>query len=94
MYTKADPGDTSKRTLKLDDIQAVLDIYPLAKDPHVCPAIGEAVKLTTSSGGCHCAIDSTGSGLGAVWSGLALLVGVAVLRTRARTRTATRTSTG
>jgi hypothetical protein len=89
MYTKADPGDTSKRTLKPDDIQAVLDIYPLAKNPHVCPAVGEAVKLTTSSGGCGCTVDSTGGGLGAVWSGLALLVGVAMLRTRTRTRTRT-----
>jgi hypothetical protein len=84
MYTKADAGDTSKRTLKPDDIQAVLDIYPAAKDPHVCPAIGEAVKLTTTSGGCHCAVDST-SNVAGVAPVLAFLLGVALRRTRTRT---------
>jgi hypothetical protein len=88
MYTKAEPGDTTKRMLKDDDIHAVLDIYPLAKDPHVCPAVGEAVKLTTSSGGCHCAIDST-AGAAGVLPVLALLLGVAMRRTRTRTRTRT-----
>ena len=88
MFTKADPGDTSKRTLKPDDVQAVLDIYPLAKNPHLCPAVGETVKLTTSSGGCHCAIDSTSSA-GGVLPVLGLLVGVALRRTRTKTKTKT-----
>jgi MYXO-CTERM domain-containing protein len=84
MYTKADPGDTSKRTLKPDDIQAVLDIYPMAKDPHVCPPVGQTVTLSTSSGGCHCAVGGKAGAAGVV-PVLALLLGVA-LRGRRRAR--------
>ena len=84
MYTKADPGDISKRTLKPDDVQAVLDIYPLAKDPHLCPAVGDVVKLPTTGGGCQCALDSTSGAAGLV-PALALLAGVALRRTRTRT---------
>ncbi len=83
MFTKADPGDTSKRTLKPDDTQAVLDIYPLNKDPHLCPAVGEVVKLGSSGGGCHCAVDSS-SGAAGVAPVLALLAGVAMRRRRRR----------
>jgi MYXO-CTERM domain-containing protein len=86
MFTKADPGDISKRTLKPDDIQAVLDIYPTAKNPHACPAVGDAVKLPTTGGGCQCALDST-SGAAALVPALALLAVVALRRTRTRTRT-------
>jgi hypothetical protein len=37
MFASAIPGDTSKRTLKPDDINAVCSIYPVASDPMICP---------------------------------------------------------
>jgi hypothetical protein len=37
MFASAIPGDTEKRTLAPDDIQAVCDIYPIADDPKRCP---------------------------------------------------------
>lgn len=77
MYVTSAPGDISKRTLKPDDIQAVLDIYPLAKDPHVCPPIGTNVSLATSNTGCQCAVDASPGTAGAL-PGLALLLGLAL----------------
>lgn len=84
MYTKAEPGDVSKRTLKPDDIQAVLDIYPPSKDPHVCPPIGTNVTLATMNNGCRCAVDGTPGAAGAL-PVLGLLLTVA-LRGRRRGR--------
>lgn len=84
MYTKAEPGDISKRTLKPDDIQAVLDIYPPTKDPRVCPPIGTNVTLATTNTGCHCAVDGTPGAAGAL-PVLGLLLAVA-MRARRRPR--------
>ena len=89
MYTQSEPGDISKRTLKPDDIQAVLDIYPLSKDPHVCPPIGTNVSLATSNDGCHCAVDASAGPAGAL-PVLALLLGVAVRGRRSNKRQDTR----
>jgi hypothetical protein len=47
MYNFQDPGETKKETLSDDDIQAICDIYPTAKDPGTCAPVG-----STSSGGC------------------------------------------
>lgn len=92
MYTQAEPGDISKRTLKPDDIQAVLDIYPLANDPHVCPPSGTNVSLATSNDGCHCAVDGAPSAAGAL-PVLALLLGVAVRGRRSNKRQDARNAT-
>jgi MYXO-CTERM domain-containing protein len=84
MYTKADAGDISKRTLKPDDIQAVLDIYPASQDPHLCLAVGEVVSLSTPGSGCQCAVDSSSSGAGAALPTLALLGALLGRRRRRR----------
>jgi len=87
MYTKADPGDVSKRTLKPNDIQAVLDIYPTSADPHLCLAVGQVVSLSTaSSSGCHCAVDSSSGAPGAGPPALALVVALVVRARRRRPR--------
>jgi MYXO-CTERM domain-containing protein len=52
MYTKADFGDLSKRSLEPDDQAAACDIYPAAADPG-CPG--------PSSAGCGCTVEP-GSG--------------------------------
>jgi hypothetical protein len=83
MYTKADPGDLSKRTLAPDDQQAVCDIYPAAQAINYCPVPG------AGQGGCSC--HAGGNGGGASDLGAAALafvfVGLGVALARARTRT-------
>jgi MYXO-CTERM domain-containing protein len=86
MYTNANPGDISKRTLKPDDIQAVLDIYPLSNDPHFCPAIGQDVSLSVPSSGCHCALDSSSGAPRASEAALPALALLAAVVVRARRR--------
>lgn len=50
MYVSADPGDTTKRSLEPDDLQAVCDTYPRGRpDPLVC------ASRRDSSGGCSVA---------------------------------------
>src|SRR4029077_3711580 len=86
MYTKADSGDLTKRTLAPDDTQAVCDIYPATQDPHICPAVGEVVPSSGGGGGCSCMIDPSSVapiGTAATWlPALALLVSFAARRRR------------
>jgi MYXO-CTERM domain-containing protein len=70
MYTKADFGDLSKRTLETDDKNAACDIYPAAKDPG-CPS---------PSSGCGCTV-APGSGPLA-----AILLAASLLATMGRRR--------
>jgi hypothetical protein len=51
MYNFQDPGETKKQTLSPDDIQAICEIYPIAKDPGTCSPVGQ------DSGGC-CSVAS------------------------------------
>jgi hypothetical protein len=48
MYNFQAPGETKKETLSDDDIQAICEIYPTAKDPGTCSHVG------STSAGCHC----------------------------------------
>jgi hypothetical protein len=47
MYNFQSPGETKKETLSDDDIQAICEIYPTAKDPGTCEHVG-----STGGGGC------------------------------------------
>jgi hypothetical protein len=40
MYNFQDCGETKKETLSADDIQALCDIYPIARDPGTCNRVG------------------------------------------------------
>jgi hypothetical protein len=79
MFASAIPGDTTKRTLKPDDIQAVCDIYPVAMDPMTCPVKDEPPPKT----GCALAPAAPGGGA-AVLAALAGLALAARLRGRGR----------
>lgn len=74
MFASARPGDTSKRDLAQDDINAVCDTYP----PGYSGVAGPVPKAGCAFGG-----SSSGSGAGLGGAGLALL---ALLRIRARRR--------
>lgn len=65
MYPSVVLADTSRRSLSLDDVQGVCDIYPHAHD--VCPTASDG------GGGCTVAPASTGSGRGWAWAALAAL---------------------
>jgi hypothetical protein len=79
MFASAIPGDTMKRTLAPDDIQAVCDIYPLANDPKIY------VTGQEDPPACACALDQRGGGRGAgtVVPALGILAAL-VLRRRVR----------
>jgi uncharacterized protein (TIGR03382 family) len=82
MYATAPEGETSKRTLAPDDIQAVCDIYPKGAQTVTC--LNDPITLTPtgmSNGGCGCAQNQTGPG--AVLAALA-----AVLLSRRRPKPA------
>ncbi|HVR00661.1 MAG TPA: hypothetical protein VMT47_00890 [Polyangia bacterium] len=79
MFASAIPGDTAKRTLAPDDIQAVCDIYPVAMDPMKCPLKDEPPPKT----GCALAPAAPGGGA-AVLTALAALALAARRRGRAR----------
>jgi hypothetical protein len=68
MYNFQDPGETIKQTLAPDDINSMCQIYPLAKDPGTCEAVGAA------GGGC-CSVSGHGDRSG----GILLLAGATVL---------------
>ncbi len=40
MYNFQDCGETKKETLEVDDINAICTVYPTAKDPNTCAAVG------------------------------------------------------
>ncbi|HEY2730500.1 MAG TPA: hypothetical protein VGK52_11190 [Polyangia bacterium] len=79
MFASAIPGDTAKRTLAPDDIQAICDIYPLAMDPMKCPLKDEPPPKT----GCALAPAAPGGGAAAL-AALAALALAARRRVRAR----------
>jgi hypothetical protein len=55
MYAIVDPGEVTQRVLSPDDIAAVCDVYPAARDPKVC-------SLDTLDDGCGCRVGRrTGS---------------------------------
>jgi len=82
MWATAPEGETSKRQLHADDIQAVCDIYPKGAQTVTC--LSDPITLTptgTSNGGCGCGQNQTGPG--AVLAALA-----AVLLSRRRPKPA------
>jgi MYXO-CTERM domain-containing protein len=83
MFTKAEFGDVSKRTLEPDDQNAVCGIYPASQDPNYCPPPGTVAA--TSGGGCGCRVDGDAAGR---TPPLLLLAGllVTITATRARRR--------
>jgi hypothetical protein len=81
MFPSAQPGDTQKRTLAPDDINAVCTIYPVDDPP---PPPG-----TDVNGGCASCAAAGGAGDPGALASFALLAAVFVAR-RGRTRTATR----
>ena len=63
MYATAPEGETSKRVLGSDDIQAICDIYPRGAQTVTCTS--DPIKLTlsgSSNGGCGCSHSQTGPG--------------------------------
>jgi hypothetical protein len=74
MFASAIPGDTAKRTLAPDDINAVCSIYPVAKDPKICPVMDVAPPRS----GCALAPGSGG--------GAAAFIALAALLVAARRR--------
>lgn len=78
MYNYADPGETKKETLSADDIKAMCDVYPTAKDPDVCEPVG-----TSSNSGGGCCSASGGSGASFLLAGLTAAL---VLRRRTRSK--------
>ncbi|HEU4735381.1 MAG TPA: hypothetical protein VFT22_46135 [Kofleriaceae bacterium] len=70
MYNFQSAGETKKETLSQDDIQAICDIYPTAKDPGTCDHVG-----STSGGGCCSASGpSRRPDVGLLLAGLTILV--------------------
>jgi hypothetical protein len=49
MYAIVDPGEVTQRVLSPDDIAAVCDVYPAARDPKTC-------SLDTLDDGCGCGV--------------------------------------
>jgi uncharacterized protein (TIGR03382 family) len=78
MFPSAQPGDTQKRTLGADDVNALCTIYNIDNPP---PPPGTGVN-----GGCNCAAAGRPGGAGALAT-LGLLAAVLLVRAR-RTRTA------
>ena len=76
MFATAPEGETSKRTLHSDDIQAICDIYPKAARTVTC--LSDPITLTQSGssngGGCGCSQSQSGPGaiLGLLAAGLGL----------------------
>jgi hypothetical protein len=82
MWPQTDGGDTNKRTLYKDDIEAVCDIYPQGRDAPAC-------ALDQAAPGCAVAPRAGARGLRVVGASLAfaLFVVVSVVsRRRARVR--------
>jgi hypothetical protein len=84
MFTKAEFGDLSKRTLAADDVNGVCGIYPLAQDPNYCPPPGTAPADPV---GCGCNVEHGGaSNRGAPWLITGLLAALAATLARRRPR--------
>jgi hypothetical protein len=81
MFASATPGDTEKRTLAPDDIQAVCDIYPVAGDPKKYLLVDEPPE----SSACRCDLsDGAPRAATALLTAAALLTALAFRRRRAR----------
>jgi uncharacterized protein (TIGR03382 family) len=83
MYASAPEGETSKRNLGADDIQAICDIYPRGARTVTCD--NDPITLTqtgSSNGGCGCSHSQTGPG--ATLGALVLVLGLIRLNRRAR----------
>jgi hypothetical protein len=78
MFASAIPGDTAKRTLAPDDIDAVCGIYSLDTDPMICPDHDVAPPRT------GCALGATSRGAGG--AGAAVALGAALLLAARRRR--------
>ena len=80
MFTKAEFGDLSKRTLATDDQNGVCGIYPVADDPNYCPPPGTSAADPVA---CGCRVEG-----GAQRNGPLLVVGLllAIAATRMRRR--------
>jgi MYXO-CTERM domain-containing protein len=85
MFTKADFGDLTKRTLAPDDENGVCGIYPAAQDPHYCPPPGTIPVVSTNDPGCGCRVDRPTDSIPSL-ALTALLVGAAAARTRRKRR--------
>ena len=73
MFASAIPGDTAKRTLAPDDVQAICDVYPIAKDPMLCPVKDEPPAGTS----CRCSTSGRPGGAaraGAIFGALAVFL--------------------
>jgi hypothetical protein len=73
MFNFQDCGETKKRSLEADDINAICTTYPVSEDPGTCDRVGEG-------GGCCSASGGTGLPLGAVLGALGF--GALLLRRR------------
>jgi len=82
MFTKAEFGDLSKRTLAADDVNGVCGIYPAAADPNYCPPPGTGAADPV---GCGCRVEGDAAGRVAPPLLLASLL-VTLTATRARRR--------
>jgi MYXO-CTERM domain-containing protein len=76
MWFYVQPGSIAKRVLSPDDVRAVCDLYPAAKDPHVC-----ASNLPDDGCGCR-----TGGGTSAGGAALVVLAVATALARRRRLR--------
>jgi len=64
MFASAPLGETSKRTLSSDDIDAVCTIYPIGEPANVCEHAYGLRRPDDGDGGCGgCASSGTGAGL-------------------------------
>jgi hypothetical protein len=81
MFASAIPGDTAKRTLAPDDVQAICDVYPIANDPMLCPAKDDPPSGTS----CRCSTSGRPGGAaraGSIFGALALLLSLRRRRRR------------
>src|SRR5205085_10533449 len=85
MYATAPEGETSKRVLGTDDIQAICDIYPRGAQTVTCTSDPIKLTLSGSSNGCGCSHSQTGPG--ATLLSLAVLLQIS-RRSRSRPQTA------
>jgi hypothetical protein len=62
MYNFQDCGETKKETLSSDDIQALCDIYPIARDPGICSRVGADGFVPPDDFGADSAVPPGGHG--------------------------------
>ena len=66
MYNFQDCGETKKESLSADDINAICVVYPTAKDPGTCNAVGDPKGCCSTGGAPSPATLLLGLGLGAL----------------------------